>query len=87
MTNCRFRIRKNVHYAIETTGVSIINTENKHGKYITYPEAAVWLVLAGNHSLTRSIRLVTFILQISKNETIKMMDQLMTDWRLESFIE
>lgn len=75
------KIQDAILCTVDTSGVSVINKETRHSTFISYPEAAVWLVMIEGHSHRKNIQLLSAILKKNLNETEDFLDCCLTNWK------
>lgn len=75
------KINKNILFTIDLTGVAIINKENDHHLFITYPEAAVFSVIIENSDINKSNLMLQAILDKNEPETSRFINQCLKKWK------
>jgi hypothetical protein len=77
----KFQIHSDVCYTVDSSGVSVINKDNHKAIFISYPEAAVWLVLNQKYTQDKSISLIGAILDDMEEDSLKYVDSCISKWK------
>ena len=75
------KISDGVIYAIDATGVAIINKLDNSHFFISYPEAAVFLVLIENYDMKKSKQMLQAVLGMNKTDTSRYVSQCIKKWK------
>ncbi len=82
-----FKLKGSTRYAIDLKGAAVINSRLNVFRFIEYPEAAIWLVLANGYHNEQATQMLVYILGISREEVIQAMDCHLREWKKLSLIE
>lgn len=76
-----FKPNKNILFAIDTKGTSVVNKNDGTTLFIEYPEAAVWNILIEHDNTEKSLQMLMAILEKNKTETKKFISQCLKRWK------
>jgi hypothetical protein len=82
----QFKPRDGNLYTIDTRGIALINKE-KVCSFITYPEAAVWMILNRNYPEQKTISMLSSIIGMNEKATDDFIDSCLQKWRTGYLIE
>jgi len=82
-----FKIKQGVQYAIDLKGVSIVYPEKDMDLFLDYPEAAIWLVMAGQNRIKNTLKMLDAILGIEKAKTVDLINHCLENWKTAGLIE
>jgi len=73
-------------FAVDTSGVSIVNLKGDTRYFIRYPEAAVWLVMAEKCWTRKTIRMLGAILKMDESGAASYAGKCIDNWKKQGFI-
>lgn len=79
LTNCK--------WTIESDGIHIINSMANKQLFLTYPEAALWQLLANGHSLEKTAELFSYIINDKLENSNKMILSIINNWENIGMVE
>ena len=77
----KFQLHAEVCYTIDYSGVSVLNKQTHKTIFISYPEAAVWLVLNQKYTQDKSINLIGAILDDIEEDSLKYVNSCISKWK------
>lgn len=77
----KFQLHTEVCYTIDISGVSVLNKKTQKNTFITYPEAAVWLVLNQKYAQEISINLIGALLDDIEADSQQYMNNCISKWK------
>jgi len=77
----KFQIHTEVCYTIDTGGVSVLNNKTKKTTFISYPEAAVWLVLNHKYTQDKSLSILGAILDDIEEDSLIYVNSCIRKWQ------
>ncbi|MDA3894332.1 MAG: hypothetical protein PF517_21940 [Salinivirgaceae bacterium] len=81
MQTATIQLKQGIGYAIEENGVTILNNRLHKSEFISYPDAAIWLVLARNNDLKVSQKMISAILNLEKNKCNNYINSCLNNWK------
>ena len=82
-----FRVRDDVLCATNLREIALVNKKTGNHYVIMYPEAAVWAVLAENHKMEKSEKMLQAILGKSATVTRTIIASCIQNWKIADIID
>lgn len=82
-----FELNTNIIYTTDLRGVSVIDNKNQKNVFITYPEAAVWLILCQKYSSNKSLNLLNAVLFDMEGGSLKFINNCINNWKTAGLIK